>query len=108
MAGNGPSNLIGESLDHQGMRRVDIVVMNGELRASSPRLSDGMSDSLALQQVEIQGGGEDENFSGTVARDCGRQHIYGDDLHSRTEAENRLASGGHRTRVPADKIGSER
>ena len=49
---NRTSDLIGESLDHQRMRRVDVVVVNGELRMRTPRLTDGMSDRLALQQIE--------------------------------------------------------
>ena len=33
---NCAGDLIGESLDHQGVRRVDVVVMNGDLRVGSP------------------------------------------------------------------------
>jgi hypothetical protein len=47
-------DLIRQSLDHQGMRRVDVVVMNGKLRVGSPGLRDRMSESLALQQIEVQ------------------------------------------------------
>ena len=104
---DGACDLIGESLDHQGMRGVDVVVMNAELRIGSPGLSDRMSESLALQQIEIESGGQHEDLSWAVARDCGRQGIDGNQFHCRPETENRLASRGYCTRVPAVEIGGE-
>src|SRR5579862_2348331 len=41
---NRAGDLIGESLDHQGMRRVDIVVMNGELRIRAARFTNGIPE----------------------------------------------------------------
>ncbi len=66
---NRTGNLIGESLDHQGMRRVDVVVMNGELRIRAASLNDRMSKSLALQQIEIERGRQHEDLSSAIARD---------------------------------------
>ena len=89
------------------MRRVDVVVMNGELRVGSPSLSDRMSKSLALQQIEIKSSGQHKNLSGAVARQCRRQSIDRSQFHGWPEAENWLASRGHCTRVPAVEIRSE-
>src|SRR5580658_5692480 len=89
------------------MRRVDVVVMNDELRVGSSGLSDRMSESLTLQQVEIESGGQHEDLSWAVARDCGRQGVDGNQLHGRTETENRLAGRDYRTRVPAADFGSQ-
>ena len=89
------------------MRRVDVVVMNGELRVGSPGLGDRLSKSFTLQQIEIESGGQHEDLSWTVARDCGRQSIDGNQFHGRPETENRLASRGHCIRVPAVDIGSQ-
>ena len=107
MVRNRACHLIGESLNHQGVRRVDVVMMNDELRAGSPGLSDRMSKSLPLQQIEIESGGQREDLSFGVARDCGRQSFEGNQFHGRPEAENRLASRGYRIRIPAVEIGGQ-
>jgi hypothetical protein len=70
---NRSRGLIGKSLDYQGMRGVHVVVMNGEVRAGSPGLSDGMSKSLALEQIEIESGGQNKDLALTLARNRGRQ-----------------------------------
>ena len=70
-ARNGSCGLIGKSLDHQGMRWVDVVVMNGELRTGSPGLSDRMSKSLALEQIEIESRGQNKDLALALARNRG-------------------------------------
>src|SRR5580700_1741246 len=107
MVRNRTSDLIGKSLDHQGMRWVHVVVMNSELRAGSPGLSDRMSKCLPLQQIEIESSGQYENLSGAFTRDCRGQSIDGNQFYGRPEAENWLASRGHCTRVPTVEIGSQ-
>jgi hypothetical protein len=62
--------LIGQSLDHQGMRRVDVVVMEDGLLMRTPRFTDGLSERFALQQIEIQSGREYENFPRFAAANC--------------------------------------
>ena len=52
------------------MRRVDVVMMNGQLRVGSPSLRDRMSESLTLQQIEVQSGREHKNFPRVVAANC--------------------------------------
>jgi hypothetical protein len=68
---NGSCGLIGKSLHHQGMRGVNVIVMNGELRAGSPGLSDRMSKSLALEQIEIESRGQNKDLALALARNRG-------------------------------------
>jgi hypothetical protein len=51
--------------------------MNGEVRAGSPGLSDGMPESLALEQIEIERGGQNKDPALALARNRGRQRIDG-------------------------------
>jgi hypothetical protein len=44
------------------MRRVNVVVMDDELRIRATGFADGAPERLALKQVEVQSGGEYENF----------------------------------------------
>jgi hypothetical protein len=70
---NRSRGLIGKRLDHQGMRGVDVVMMNGEFRAGSPGLSDRMSKSLALEQIEIESRRQNKELAVALARNRGRQ-----------------------------------
>jgi hypothetical protein len=65
---NRSCGLIGKSLDHQGMRGVRVVVMNGEFRAGSPGLSDRMSKSLALEEIEIESRRQNKDLALVLAR----------------------------------------
>jgi len=64
-------DLIGESLDHQGMRRVDVVVMEHGVLMRPPSLTDGAPQRLTLEQIEVQSGREYENFPRVAAANCG-------------------------------------
>jgi len=74
---NGSCGLIGKSLDHQGMRWVDVIMMNGELRTSSPGLSNRMPQSLALEEIEIESQRQNKDLALALARNRGRQRIDG-------------------------------
>jgi hypothetical protein len=76
-SGNRAGYLIGKSLDYERMSWVDVIVMNDELRIRTPSFDDGMPKSLALQQVEIERGGQDENFAASFMRNRGRQVVDG-------------------------------
>jgi len=67
---DGVSDLIGESLDHQGMCWVDVVVMDDELRIRTPSFTDGLSERFPLQQIEVQSRREYENFPRGAAATC--------------------------------------
>lgn len=63
LAWDGTRHLIGESLDHQRMRRIDVIVMDDDLRMRTPGFADRTAQRFALQQVEIQRRWEHENFA---------------------------------------------
>ena len=104
---DGAGNLIGQSLDHQGMGGVDIVVMNGELRMRTPSFTDGLSESFALQQIEIQSGREYENFSRVAAANCSGQVFDGSQFNLRSETEDWGTSRGDQAGVPALEVADE-
>jgi hypothetical protein len=70
---NGSCGLIGKSLHHQGMRGVNVIMMNGELRAGSPGLSNRMPQSLALEEIEIESQRQNKDLALALARNRGRQ-----------------------------------
>jgi hypothetical protein len=62
--------LIGQRLDHQGMRRVDVVVMEHDVLMRTPSFTDRLSERLTLQQIEVQSGRDYENFPRFAAANC--------------------------------------
>ncbi len=55
LGSNGPRYLVRESNpDQQGMRGVKVVMMKCDFRMRSPRLADGLAQSLPLHQIEIE------------------------------------------------------
>jgi len=64
-------DLIGEGLDHQRMRWVEIVVMEHDVLMRTPSFTDGLSQRFTLQQTEVQSGREYENVPGVAAANCG-------------------------------------
>jgi hypothetical protein len=59
---NRACHLIGEALHQQGMPGIDIVMMQRNFGMLPPCLADGMPQSFALEQIEIERDGKDENF----------------------------------------------
>jgi hypothetical protein len=62
--------LIGESLDHQRVRWIHIVVMESDFGAFPAGFADGMSEGLALQQIQVQGRRKYKDFSCFAAANC--------------------------------------
>ncbi|HTW65411.1 MAG TPA: hypothetical protein VME17_12370 [Bryobacteraceae bacterium] len=78
-------DLIGESLNYQWMRWIDIIVMKHNARVFPPCLADRTSESFALQQIEIESGGKYENLAGTAAIDGGGELTDGCQLDIRSK-----------------------
>jgi hypothetical protein len=83
---NHTRHLIGKRFHQQGMPWIQIVVVNGELWIRAARFTDGVSQSLALQQIEIERHRKYEHFPGL---DCIQwQRIYRGQRNHRPETEN--------------------
>jgi hypothetical protein len=68
---DGASHLIGQSLHHQRMRWINVVVVEHEFGARTTRLTDGITQCLALQEVELERGWKNEDFGRRMARNHG-------------------------------------
>jgi len=108
------SQPIGQRLHQQRMPRIDIVVVDNDVRMSAPRLTDRTSQCLALQEIEIESNWKHEYF--LSIDNLKRQRIDRLQRHKRPKTENvfrRIRSrivlfqGFTPGRVPAVQIRSE-
>ena len=100
-------HLIGQRLDHQRMCRINIVVVNHQLRASTARFANRPAECLTLQKIEVEGGGNNENFTGSAAVEYCGQSVDGGQRNIRRKTENGLASSSDCARVPALYVACE-
>jgi len=63
---DGVRGLIRQTLDQQRMRRIKVVMMESDMRVGAPGLTDGISESFALQEIEIEGCRQQENLGRAV------------------------------------------
>ena len=70
LRGNRARNLIGESLDHQRMRWIHVVVMESDFGAFAACFADGLSQRFPLQQIEIESRRKYKDLSGFAAANC--------------------------------------
>ncbi len=105
---------IGKRFHQQGMPRIDIVVVDNDVRICSPRLTNRTSQCLALQQIEIESDRKHEHFLSIDTME--RQRIDRLQRHKRPKTENvfrrmcdraGLLAGLAPGRVPAVQIRSE-
>ena len=89
------------------MRRIDIVVMDGELRICTPSLNDRMSKRLALQQIEIQSGREYEYFSRFAAANGSGQAFDASQFNLRSETQYWGTRRCDQARVARLEVGNE-
>ncbi len=87
---NGARHLIGETFDEQRMARIDIIVVECDVRVSPARFGQCLSQSLALQEVEVERSGEHEYFVRALRR---YMLAEGADILAIVEGRAQLADG---------------
>jgi hypothetical protein len=100
-------HLIGESLNHQRMARIGVVVMESDGGVLAARLTDCLPKRFALQKIEVQRSRKDKDLARVPALQSGGKRVDRSQRYLWSESKYRLAGRNYTTRVSAARICDE-